>query len=37
MQRNIKTHTTIVAITLTLCLVGMVMTSSAFAERCVNN
>jgi hypothetical protein len=37
MQRNIKTHTTIAAITLTLCLVGMVMTSSAFAQGGVNN
>ncbi|WP_158269818.1 DUF1566 domain-containing protein [Desulfonatronum sp. SC1] len=37
MQRNIKTHTTIAAITLTLCLVGMVMSGTAFAQGCVNN
>lgn len=37
MQRSIKTHTTIVAITLALCLVGMVTTSTAFAQECVNN
>ncbi len=36
MQRSIKTYTTIMAITLTLCLVGMGMSGTAFAQRSVD-
>ncbi len=37
MQRSIKTYTKIMAITLTLCLVGMGMSGTAFAQRCEDN
>jgi len=37
MQRSIKTYSKIMAITLTLCLVGISMSGTAFAQRCEDN
>ncbi len=37
MDHSIKAYTKIMTITLTLCLVGMGMSGTAFAERCVDN